>query len=118
MEYKIKMQTVVELPSYLKAAEAIFTAAERDAIVLMVASDPECGEVMQGTGGFRKVRVGRSGMGKRGGARVIYILRNENFPVFLIAAYAKNEKGNLTRKERNELAKRADEIFSKYGSRS
>jgi hypothetical protein len=31
-------------------------------------------------------------MGKRGGARVVYILRSESFPIFLIAAYAKNEK--------------------------
>ena len=53
-------------------------------------------------------------MGKRGGARVVYILRNEEFPIFLITAYAKNEKGNLTQKERNELAKLADEIFIKY----
>jgi hypothetical protein len=64
----------------------------------MVAADPECGEVMQGTGGFRKVRIGRSGMGKRGGARLVYIFRNEGFPVFLVTAYPKNEKGNLTKK--------------------
>jgi hypothetical protein len=112
------MQTVVETPSYLKATEAIFTEAERENIVSMVAADPECGEVMQGTGGFRKVRVGRGGMGKRGGARVVYIVRNEWFPVFLITAYAKSEKDNLTKKERNKLAKRADEIFTRYGGRS
>jgi hypothetical protein len=82
--------------------------------VAMIAADPECGEVMKGTGGFRKVRVGRSGIGKRGGARVIYILRNENFPIFLVAAYAKNEKDNLTKQERNELSKLADAIFTKY----
>jgi hypothetical protein len=34
--------------------------------------------------------------------------------VFLVAAYAKNEKENLTRLESNLLAKRADEIFAKY----
>jgi hypothetical protein len=108
------MQTVVETPGYLRTAEDLFSETERDQIVAMVASEPDCGEVMQGTGGFRKVRVGRGGMGKRGGARVIYILRNEAFPIFLIAAYAKNEKENLTKKERNELAKRADEIFTRY----
>jgi len=102
------------MPAYLKAAEGIFSEAERARIVDMVAADPECGELMQGTGGFRKVRVGRSGMGKRGGARVVYILRNDAFPIFLVTAYAKNEKDNLTRKERNELAKRADEIFCRY----
>ena len=114
MEYKIKVQTVVETPGYLKAAEVLFSEAERDRIVVMVAADPECGEVMPGTGGFRKVRVGRSGLGKRGGARVIYILRNEAFPVFLAAAYAKNQKDNMTMRERNELAKLADEIFARY----
>ena len=43
-------------------------------------------------------------MGKRGGARVIYILRNEEYPVFLIGVFAKNEKSNLTKK--NYRAKR------------
>jgi len=108
------MQTVVEMPGYLRTAEGLFTEVERERIVEMVAAEPECGEVMQGTGGFRKVRVGRSGMGKRGGARVIYILRSEAYPIFLVAAYAKNEKENLTKHERNQLAKRADEIFANY----
>lgn len=113
MEYKIIMHVVVETPLYLKAA-VIFTAAEREDIVAMVAADPECGDLIQGTGGFRKVRVGRSGMGKRGGGRVIYILRNDDFPIFLVNAYAKNDKDNLTKKERNELSKLADAIFTKY----
>lgn len=112
------MQTVVETQGYLKAAEVIFSLAEREKIVAMIAANPECGEVIQGTGGFRKVRVARSGMGKRGGARLIYILRSEDFPIFLITVYAKNEKENLTKHERNLLAKRADEIFAKYRRRS
>lgn len=114
MEYNATMHTVVETPQYLRAAESIFSEAERADILAMVASDPECGDVMEGTGGFRKVRVGRGGMGKRGGARVIYILRNEKFPIFLMSAYAKNEKANLTKKERNDLKTRADKIFTQY----
>jgi len=39
-----------------------------------------------------KVRAGRGGLEKPDYARVVYILRNEGFPIFLIAAYAKNEK--------------------------
>jgi hypothetical protein len=108
------MHTVVETPQYIKASESIFSDAERTDIVNMVATDPECGDVMEGTGGFRKVRVGRGGMGKRGGARVIYILRNEEYPVFLIGVFAKSEKSNLTKKERNDLRARADEIFTQY----
>jgi hypothetical protein len=109
------MQIVVETPGYLKAAESIFSEVERDQIVAMVAANPECGDVIQGTGGFRKVRVARSGMGKRGGARMIYIVRSGEFPIFLVTVYAKNEKENLTKEQRNQLAKRADEIFAKYG---
>jgi hypothetical protein len=113
MEYKGLDANGRRTPSYLRAA-SIFSEAERADIVAMVAADPECGEVMPGTGGFRKVRVGRDGIGKRGGARVIYILRSSGFPIFLITAYPKNAKDNLTKAERNALAKRADEIFSEY----
>ena len=56
MEYIKEMQTVVETPGYLKAAKSLFSQIERDRIVALVAANPECGEVMQGTGGFRKLR--------------------------------------------------------------
>jgi len=115
LEYIIEVQTVVETPLYLRHAETLFSNEERERIVAMVSSDPECGDLIQGAGGFRKVRVGRSGMGKRGGARVVYILRGDSFPIFLVAAYAKNEKENLTKAERNELARTAAALFDKYG---
>ena len=105
------MHTVVETPGYLRDAESIFTVLERDAIVTMVASNPECGEIMQGTGGVRKVRVGRGGRGKSGGGRVVYIHRNTEHPVFLLAAFAKNEKANLSKAERNEMAKLVRMLF-------
>jgi hypothetical protein len=41
---------------------------------------------------LRKLRVALGGGGKRGGARIIYYFYNENFPVLLLALYAKNEK--------------------------
>jgi len=95
-------------------AEKLFGVDEREAIVGMLSASPECGDLIPGAGGFRKVRVGRGGIGKRGGARVVYILRNEQFPIFLVAAYAKNAKETLTQAECNELAKAADGIFEKY----
>src|SRR5580693_8768246 len=108
------MQTVVETPSYLAIANKLFSEEDRADIVSLVAADPESGDVMGGTGGFRKVRVARKGMGKSGGARVVYIWRNERFPVFLITVFPKNEKANLSKAERNELKKRADGIFNTY----
>lgn len=115
MEYKRIVQTVVETPTYLTTANKLFSEEERADIVALVAADPECGDVIRGTGGFRKVRVARKGMGKSGGARVVYIWRNERFPVFLITVFPKNEKDNLSMAERNELKKRADTIFEAYG---
>jgi hypothetical protein len=108
-------QTVVETPSYIALASKLFSEREREDIVAMVAEDPQCGDVMSGTGGFRKVRVPREGMGKSGGARVVYIWRNDRFPVFLISVFPKNKKANLTKAERNILKKRADDIFDRYG---
>jgi hypothetical protein len=110
------VQTVVETPTYLAVANKLFGEQERADIVALVAADPQCGDVIRGTGGFRKVRVARKGMGKSGGARVVYIWRNDRFPVFLIAVFPKNEKENLSMAERNALKKRADSIFETYGS--
>jgi hypothetical protein len=59
---------------------------------------------------LRKVRIGRDGLGKRGGARVVYYFYNEDFPIFLLALYAKNEKGDLTAAEKREFAMFAKEI--------
>jgi hypothetical protein len=106
--------TVVETPSYLAIANKLFSDEESADIVNLVSADPEAGDVMTGTGGFRKLRVARQGMGKSGGARVVYIWRNDKFPVFLITVFPKNEKANLTKKERNDLKKRADDIFDTY----
>jgi hypothetical protein len=72
-------------------------------------------DLIRGTGGFRKVWVARKGMGKSGGARVVYIWHNERFPVFLVTVFAKNQKENLSMAERYALKKLADGIFETYG---
>jgi hypothetical protein len=58
---------------------------------------------MPGTGGVRKLRWAVTGRGKRGGARVIYFVHSENLPVFLLTAYAKNVRVDLSAKKRAEL---------------
>jgi len=115
MEHNTIVHTVVETPTYLASANKRFSEKERADIVALLAADPECGDLIRGTGGFRKVRVARKGMGKSGGARVVYIWRNERFPVFLITVFPKNEKENLSMAERNALKKRANSIFETYG---
>ena len=78
MEYKRIVQTVVETPTYLAIANKLFSEEERADIVALVAADPECGDVIRGTGGFRKVRVARRGMGeKRRGSGCVYLAQRE-----------------------------------------
>jgi hypothetical protein len=96
--------SVIEFAGYRRRASELLTAGERDAVIDLIAYEPECGDIIPGSGGLRKVRVGREGMGKRGGARVVYYFYNENFPILLLALYAKNEKGDLTAAKKRELA--------------
>ena len=72
-------------------------------MVAFIGAKPEAGEVIPETGGVRKIRWALAGKGKRGGARVIYYHHSERLPVFLLAAFAKNEKANLSRAERNAM---------------
>jgi len=62
----------------------------------------------------RKLRWTREGMGKRGGARVIYYYHNERLPVFLLSAYAKNRKANLSRAERNAMKRLVPILVAGY----
>ena len=68
-----------------------------------ILSDPKIGSVMQGTGGIRKMRFAFEHRGKSGSVRVIYVDFQVYEKIFLITAYSKNEKDNLTDSERNEL---------------
>ena len=108
------MQTVLETPPYLADAEHLFTDEERTGIVDMVAANPHCGVVISGSNGVRKVRFGFRGRGKSGGARVIYLFGGDNVPIFLLAAFAKNEKSDLTPKERIALGKSVTELLANY----
>lgn len=108
------MHTVVETPRYQADADRLFTADERDAIVDLLASDPRCGVVVPGGGSVRKVRIGLSGRGKRGGARVLYVFGGDDLPVFLLAAFAKNEKDDLSPAERAALAKAVTTMLANY----
>jgi len=75
-------------------------AAERLAIINWIAAHPEAGDVIEGTGGARKVRFAGRGKGKSGGYRVITFFTGTEMPVFLLNIFAKNEKTDLTPKER------------------
>lgn len=99
------MHTVCETFAFRSAAkDAGMTRDEVDAFTDIVAADPRAGDMMEETGGCRKVRFARRGTGKSGGYRVITYFGGANLPVFLLTAFGKGEKSNLTKAERNGLA--------------
>lgn len=67
--------------------------------------NPTKGDLMQGTGGLRKLRIAFEGRGKSGSGRVCYVDFVVYEKIYLITAYPKNEKENLSKAERNAIAK-------------
>jgi hypothetical protein len=72
------------------------------------------GDLIAGTGGVRKLRWAVVGRGKRGGARVIYFVHSERLPLFLLTAYAKNVRADLSDKERAGLKALVKEFPDTY----
>lgn len=101
------LNTIAELTAYRALAEKHLSETERQAIIDYLAQNPLAGDLLQGTGGIRKIRWGKGGRGKSGGVRVIYYFYNERLPLYLLTLFAKNERANLSAAERNELAKLA-----------
>lgn len=66
--------------------------------------NPQAGKVISGTNGLRKYRIPANGHGKRGGARVLYVDFIMAQRIYFITAYAKNEKDDLTKDEKKQLA--------------
>lgn len=112
---KSELITVVETASFLADAKACMTDDERIEAINMIAAHPECGDLISGGGGIRKVRFATGGKGKSGGVRIIYYYHNERLPTFLLAVFAKNDQANLTRAETNMLGNAAKMLARKYG---
>ncbi|UZR30735.1 type II toxin-antitoxin system RelE/ParE family toxin [Methylococcus mesophilus] len=106
------LTTVTELPEYIRCANDLLDEADRKAVIDYLAAHPRAGDVMEGTGGIRKLRWGRGNRGKSGGVRVIYYYHDERLPLFLLTVFGKNEQANLTKAERNSLAKLIDVLVT------
>jgi mRNA-degrading endonuclease RelE of RelBE toxin-antitoxin system len=78
---------------------------EYSALQQFLAANPEAGDVMPGTGGFRKLRWGdeRRGKGRRGGLRLIYYFLVADQQVWLFTVFGKHEAADLTPDQRRQL---------------
>lgn len=99
------MQTVAELPEFIRNAKRLLNAEEIQDLISYLSEHPASGVLMAGTGGVRKLRWAREGMGKSGGVRVIYFFHSDRLPLYLLTIFGKNEKANLSKAEANALSK-------------
>ena len=102
--------SVVETPQFVRQADDVWSDDERHEFVDYIARNPEAGDVIQGTGGVRKVRWRRQGTGKRGGVRVTYFYHDTATPLFLLMVYAKAVREDVAPEAKSALAEFAARI--------
>lgn len=112
------MHGLVELPSYIRLADKLLTAQERQDLIDYLAGNPKAGDIMEGTGGVRKLRWRRGDRGKSAGVRVIYYYHDDLMPLYLLTLFAKGDKGNLTKAERNDLVSLVDVLTNIWKRRT
>ena len=97
------MLTVREFGDFYKDAIALLGEGGYVEMVSFIAMNPEAGDIIVGSGGFRKLRFKRPGTGKSGGVRTIYFYYHRGLPISLMTIYGKNDRANLSRAEIHEL---------------
>jgi hypothetical protein len=75
-----------------------------------LSENPDVGDVIQGTGGLRKVRWALSNTSRSGGIRVLYLNIVIKEKIYMIDLFAKSEKENLTKAEKNNMKKLVTEL--------
>lgn len=114
MQEKI-LQVVVETPEFIKQSQAIAEKRVIEDFICFIAREPLKGDLIQGTGGVRKIRWHKDNhSGKRGGMRVLYYYHDQLMPIFLFTAYAKSEKANISGKDKVFLKKMIQQLVAIY----
>jgi hypothetical protein len=106
----------IEAPAFTRHVAEYLDDESYAAFQNELAENPEAGDVMPGTGGFRKVRWAdpRRGKGRRGGLRVIYYYFLSDSQILLVTIYDKDEAADLNPSEKRALK---NAIAAELGSR-
>lgn len=102
------MLTIIESPLFTKLWPDYWSAEEHAEFAAYLASNPEAGGLIPGSGGCRKIRWTRPGMGKRGGVRVTYTVRLKSGAVVLLTIYSKNVQENIPSHVLRKIAEEFD----------
>ena len=89
------MFTFIESSVFERVLSAYLDDDEYSELQQYLIRNPEAGEVIPGSGGLRKLRWARSGVGKRGGLRIIYFVRYRPTEFWMLTLYAKAKRENI-----------------------
>ncbi len=103
---------IVETSVFTRQIRGLLKDDEYKALQEKLVMNPLAGSVIPGSGGLRKLRWAIEGRGKGGGIRVIYYYVASDDWIFMLAAYAKSAKDDLTAKEVVALKKLVEEELS------
>ncbi|MFJ4155939.1 type II toxin-antitoxin system RelE/ParE family toxin [Pseudomonas sp. NPDC089752] len=92
-----------ETPIFTKRVKALLDDGSYRLLQIRLMASPDAGDLIEGTGGLRKIRVAAGGHGKSGGARVIYYHFNHASQIAMLYIYPKNEQPDLTAEQRRAL---------------
>jgi hypothetical protein len=95
----------IETPEFVRKIDKLATHNEFFRLQNELLDNPFKGKIVKGAGGARKTRMSIRGHGKSGGARIIYYFVDIRREIWFLDAYSKNEKTDLTEKEKKAISK-------------
>ncbi len=104
---------IIETSVFTKIIQSLMRDDEYRFLQSHLVEVPDAGEIIQGSGGLRKVRWKLDGRGKRGGVRIIYYWATSRSQIFMLYAYAKSEREDLTKNQLSVLKKVVESEFRK-----
>lgn len=107
---KIKTAVFIETLPFTSLVKGYLDDEDYAALQKHIMENPKIGPVISGSGGIRKVRWARPGMGKSGGVRVIYYWHELKEQVFMLTIYGKSEKANIDKKTLAKISKQLEAI--------
>jgi hypothetical protein len=102
------MVTFIETKLFTKLVEEYLSDESFRQLQTVLATDPEAGDLIPGSGGLRKLRWSIAGRGKRGGLRVIYYARVSREEIWLLTLYPKNVADNIPSHVLRQIKKEID----------
>lgn len=101
----------IETPIFTEDAERDLSLEEYRQLQVALLLRPTQGARIRGSGGLRKLRWSRAGMGKRGGLRIIYFWEARSETFYMLMVYRKNDQEDLTPKQVTLLQRLVKEEF-------